>query len=173
MAKPSAGSALCFRDPVYQYHSYFLSDRNGDTRPAGLWLFRVRWFSAHAHRVAGLLMVIGIVGYFSVPNLANYVVHAGGGNTILQRVNTIVRCKSYRPSWQNPVTAALRGGTKHRYRPPGASQVYCMRFQHTASCRLAWIEQSGPGWRNGKRIILSRSEIGISQQFRTGGISAG
>lgn len=37
-----------------------------------------------------IFLVIGIVGYFSVPNVANYVVHAGGGNTILQRVNTIV-----------------------------------------------------------------------------------
>lgn len=37
-----------------------------------------------------IFLVIGIVGYFSVPNIANYVVHAGGGNTILQRVNTIV-----------------------------------------------------------------------------------
>lgn len=37
-----------------------------------------------------IFLVIGIVGYFSVPNVANYVVHAGGGNTILQRVNTII-----------------------------------------------------------------------------------
>lgn len=37
-----------------------------------------------------IFLVIGIVGYFSVPNVAGYVVNAGGGNTILQRVNTIV-----------------------------------------------------------------------------------
>lgn len=37
-----------------------------------------------------IFLVIGIVGYFSVPNVANYVVHAGGGNSILQRVNTLV-----------------------------------------------------------------------------------
>lgn len=37
-----------------------------------------------------IFLVIGIVGYFSVPNVANYVVHAGGGNSILQKVNTIV-----------------------------------------------------------------------------------
>lgn len=37
-----------------------------------------------------IFLIIGIVGYFSVPNVANYVVHAGGGNTILQKVNTIV-----------------------------------------------------------------------------------
>ncbi|MET4083912.1 conjugative transposon TraJ protein [Pedobacter sp. UYP30] len=37
-----------------------------------------------------IFLVIGIVGYFSVPNIANYVLHAGGGNTILQKVNTLV-----------------------------------------------------------------------------------
>ncbi|WP_428982661.1 conjugative transposon protein TraJ [Pedobacter rhodius] len=37
-----------------------------------------------------IFLVIGIVGYFSVPNVANYVVHAGGGNTILQKVNSII-----------------------------------------------------------------------------------
>ena len=41
-----------------------------------------------------LLLIIGIVGYFSVPNVANYVVHAGGGNTILQKVNTIISSTS-------------------------------------------------------------------------------
>jgi conjugative transposon TraJ protein len=37
-----------------------------------------------------VFMVIGIVGYFSVPNVTNYIVHAGGGNAILQKVNTLV-----------------------------------------------------------------------------------
>lgn len=37
-----------------------------------------------------IFMVIGIVGYFTVPGIANYIVHAGGGNSLLQKVNTIV-----------------------------------------------------------------------------------
>ncbi|MCY1545018.1 hypothetical protein D9M68_809350 [compost metagenome] len=41
-----------------------------------------------------IFLVIGIVGYFSVPNVANYVVHAGGGNTILQKVNSIISSTS-------------------------------------------------------------------------------
>lgn len=41
-----------------------------------------------------IFLVIGIVGYFSVPNVANYVVHAGGGNTILQKVNSIITSTS-------------------------------------------------------------------------------
>ena len=35
-----------------------------------------------------LLMLIGIVGYFCVPTVANYVVHAGGGNSILTKINS-------------------------------------------------------------------------------------
>ncbi len=42
-----------------------------------------------------IFLVIGIVGYFSVPNVANYVVHAGGGNTILQKVNAIISNTSH------------------------------------------------------------------------------
>ncbi|MET4546288.1 conjugative transposon TraJ protein [Pedobacter africanus] len=37
-----------------------------------------------------VFMVIGIVGYFTVPNVANYIVHAGGGNAMLQKVNSLV-----------------------------------------------------------------------------------
>ncbi|HEY0899011.1 MAG TPA: conjugative transposon protein TraJ [Sphingobacteriaceae bacterium] len=37
-----------------------------------------------------IFMVIGIVGYFTVPGVANYIVHAGGGNALLQKVNTLV-----------------------------------------------------------------------------------
>lgn len=36
-----------------------------------------------------VFLIIGIVGYFSVPNVANYVVHAGGGNAILSKVNSM------------------------------------------------------------------------------------
>ena len=41
-----------------------------------------------------VFMIIGIIGYFSVPNVANYIVHAGGGNAILQKVNTIISTTS-------------------------------------------------------------------------------
>ncbi len=36
-----------------------------------------------------IFMIIGIIGYFSVPSVANYIVHAGGGNTLLYRVNSV------------------------------------------------------------------------------------
>jgi len=41
-----------------------------------------------------IFMVIGIVGYFTVPGVANYIVHAGGGNGLLQKVNSIVTSSS-------------------------------------------------------------------------------
>jgi conjugative transposon TraJ protein len=37
-----------------------------------------------------IFMVIGIVGYFTVPSVANYIVHAGGGNTLLYKVTNLM-----------------------------------------------------------------------------------
>jgi len=36
-----------------------------------------------------IFMVIGIIGYFTVPSVANYIIHAGGGNALLQKVTSI------------------------------------------------------------------------------------
>lgn len=36
-----------------------------------------------------IFMIIGIVGYFTVPSVANYIVHAGGGNTLLYKVSSL------------------------------------------------------------------------------------
>jgi conjugative transposon TraJ protein len=36
-----------------------------------------------------IFMVIGIIGYFTVPSVANYIIHAGGGNAMLQKVTSI------------------------------------------------------------------------------------
>ena len=35
-----------------------------------------------------IFMIIGIIGYFTVPSVANYIVHAGGGNTLLYKVTS-------------------------------------------------------------------------------------
>jgi conjugative transposon TraJ protein len=37
-----------------------------------------------------IFMVIGIVGYFTVPSVANYIVHAGGGNALIHKVTSMV-----------------------------------------------------------------------------------
>jgi conjugative transposon TraJ protein len=36
-----------------------------------------------------IFLIIGIVGYFTVPSVANYIVNAGGGNTLLYKVSTL------------------------------------------------------------------------------------
>jgi len=37
-----------------------------------------------------IFLIIGIIGYFTVPSVANYIVNAGGGNGLLQKVNSMV-----------------------------------------------------------------------------------
>jgi conjugative transposon TraJ protein len=41
-----------------------------------------------------IFLVIGIVGYFTVPSVANYIVHAGGGNTLLYKVTNLMNNSS-------------------------------------------------------------------------------
>ena len=48
-----------------------------------------------------IFLIIGIMGYFTVPGIAGYIVHAGGGNGLLQKVNTLVSHSS---------SAAMSGG---------------------------------------------------------------
>jgi conjugative transposon TraJ protein len=49
-----------------------------------------------------IFMVIGIVGYFTVPSVANYIVHAGGGNTLLHKVTSLM---------SNSSQSIVQGGT--------------------------------------------------------------
>lgn len=37
-----------------------------------------------------IFLIIGIIGYFTVPTVANYIVNAGGGHGLLQKVNALV-----------------------------------------------------------------------------------
>jgi len=41
-----------------------------------------------------IFMIIGIVGYFTVPSVANYIVHAGGSNALLYKVSSIMSSSS-------------------------------------------------------------------------------
>jgi conjugative transposon TraJ protein len=53
-----------------------------------------------------IFLIIGIIGYFTVPSVANYIVNAGGGNGLLQKVNSIVSSTS-----QSVAGAASSGGS--------------------------------------------------------------
>ena len=52
-----------------------------------------------------IFLIIGIIGYFTVPSAANYIVNAGGGNGLLQKVNSIVSSTS------QSVVGAASGGS--------------------------------------------------------------
>ena len=41
-----------------------------------------------------IFMIIGIIGYFTVTSVANYIVHAGGGNTLLYKVTNMMSTSS-------------------------------------------------------------------------------
>jgi conjugative transposon TraJ protein len=41
-----------------------------------------------------VFLVISIVGYFTVPSVANYIVNAGGGNTLLHKVSSLTSSAS-------------------------------------------------------------------------------
>ena len=41
-----------------------------------------------------IFMIIGIIGYFTVPGIANYIVHAGGGNALLYKVSNVMSTAS-------------------------------------------------------------------------------
>jgi conjugative transposon TraJ protein len=41
-----------------------------------------------------IFMIIGIIGYFTVPSVANYIIHAGGGNTLMYKVTSMMSTSS-------------------------------------------------------------------------------
>src|SRR5690606_20828860 len=41
-----------------------------------------------------VFLIIGIVGYFTVPSVANYIVHAGGGGALGQKVTSVFSSSS-------------------------------------------------------------------------------
>ena len=53
-----------------------------------------------------IFMIIGIIGYFTVPSVANYIVHAGGGNALLQKVSSV-----FTSSASSATQTVVQGGT--------------------------------------------------------------
>lgn len=51
-----------------------------------------------------IFMLIAIVGYFTVPSVANYIVNAGGGNALVQKISTLTS------SATRSASAAMSGG---------------------------------------------------------------
>jgi conjugative transposon TraJ protein len=53
-----------------------------------------------------VFLLIGIVGYFTVPSVANYIVHAGGGNALIYKVSN-----AFTGGTQSVVSTATAGGS--------------------------------------------------------------
>ncbi|HEV7333105.1 MAG TPA: conjugative transposon protein TraJ [Flavisolibacter sp.] len=53
-----------------------------------------------------IFLIIGIIGYFTVPSVANYIVHAGGGNALLHKVSAV-----FSSSASTATQTVVRGGT--------------------------------------------------------------
>lgn len=49
-----------------------------------------------------IFMIIGIIGYFTVPSVANYIVHAGGANALLQKTTSV---------FSSTTTSTIQGGS--------------------------------------------------------------
>ncbi|TRW21962.1 conjugative transposon protein TraJ [Flavobacterium zepuense] len=56
-----------------------------------------------------IFMIIGIIGYFTVPSVANYIVHAGGGGA-LQQKTTMIFNSSSQSTVQSASTASQMAG---------------------------------------------------------------
>src|SRR5690606_12189418 len=41
-----------------------------------------------------IFLIIGTVGYFTVPSMANYIIHAGGGSAFTQKVTNLLKASS-------------------------------------------------------------------------------
>lgn len=63
-----------------------------------------------------IFLLIGIIGYFTVPSVANYIVNAGGGHGLLQKVNTMVISTTN--------TAVNAGGAMGDRMGTGATNLY-------------------------------------------------
>jgi len=62
-----------------------------------------------------IFMIIGIIGYFTVPSVANYIIHAGGGNALLQKVTNIMSMSTRSTvSGSVSMTRDARGGAYNK-----------------------------------------------------------
>ena len=62
-----------------------------------------------------IFLIIGIIGYFTVPGTANYIVHAGGGNSILHKVNTIVSASARGAGQLSGMAADALGNQREKF----------------------------------------------------------
>ncbi len=81
-----------------------------------------------------VFLLIGIIGYCTVPSVANYIVHAGGGNTLLYKVTNLLGTVT------QTTTAAAGTGTRYVSRTPA---LIARHFQHAGTAGVAGNNREG------------------------------
>lgn len=72
-----------------------------------------------------VFMIIGIVGYFTVPSVANHIVNAGGGNTLVTKINSLSLSSSQRvTNAAGGMAADMYGDVKRTMNPNNAIEDY-------------------------------------------------
>lgn len=74
-----------------------------------------------------IFLVIGIVGYFTVPSVANYIVHAGGGNTLLYKASNLFTGGS------TSAITTVSGGAKSLLSSPNNVSTHASTVSNTGS----------------------------------------
>jgi conjugative transposon TraJ protein len=57
-----------------------------------------------------IFLIIGIIGYFTVPSVANYIVHAGGGNILLHKASNVFTGSARSATSMTVAGATMAGG---------------------------------------------------------------
>lgn len=70
-----------------------------------------------------IFLVMGIVGYFTVPSVANYIVHAGGGNALLYKASNVFTGGSMAAvSTVTAGSSAMFNSSSNQSQPTGSGQ---------------------------------------------------
>ncbi len=93
-----------------------------------------------------IFMIIGIIGYFTVPSVANYIIHAGGGNTLLYKVTNMMSTSSR--------TIAVGGASMTRDALGGAANKMSNSFAD-AGASQGYFKEGNSGGSNYMKDKLS------------------
>ena len=91
-----------------------------------------------------IFLIIGIIGYFTVPSVANYIVNAGGGNGLLQKVNSIVSSTS------QSVVGAASGGSSMSADSFGNQRSNTSQSMAASAISKPYFQDKGSNPNNGR-----------------------
>ena len=107
-----------------------------------------------------IFMIIGIIGYFTVPSVANYIIHAGGNNALLQKVTHIMSTTVRNTASASAATDSLMmpSWTRRRGRPVSRAWI-------VAAIRAPGSMHGRRRCRPGKQGFWSRHAIAAADWF--------